>query len=138
MLLLLIFGIGLATGIVLYIIGTRREWTCDLDDIGVAFNFIFGVILGACFIAIAIIHISAPEKVEKDKVRYEMLTYQWENDIYDNDNDLGKRDLVEQIREWNEDLAAGKRMQHDIWVGAFVPDIYDQFEFIPLERSEKQ
>ena len=63
----------------------------------------------------------------------EMLVYQYENDIYDNDNDLGKRDLMEDIQKWNEDLAYRRKAQDDFWVGIFYPNVHDQFEFIELK-----
>lgn len=65
--------------------------------------------------------------------RYNVLVYQIENNVYDNDNDIGKRELYEQIREWNEDLARYKECQDSAWVGMFYANVYDQFEFIPLE-----
>lgn len=71
--------------------------------------------------------------VERLHVRYETLTYQYENNFYDNDNDVGKYELMQDIRDWNEDLAARKASQRNFWYGIFVPDIYDQFEFIALE-----
>lgn len=36
----------------------------------------------------------------------------------------------DEIREWNEDLAWYKANQNDFWIGVFIPDIFDQFEFI--------
>ena len=71
--------------------------------------------------------------VAENQMRYEMLVYQYENDVYDNDNDLGKRDLMEDIQEWNEDLAYYREAQDDFWVGIFHPNVYDQFEFIELK-----
>lgn len=71
--------------------------------------------------------------VAENQMRYEMLVYQYEHDIYDNDNDLGKRDLMEDIQEWNEDLAYYREAQDDFWIGIFYPNVYDQFEFIKLK-----
>lgn len=78
-------------------------------------------------------HTNVDAYVAENQMRYEMLVYQYENDIYDNDNDLGKRDLMEDIQEWNEDLAYYREAQDDFWVGIFHPNVYDQFEFIELK-----
>ena len=92
-----------------------------------------------CFIAIVIMTIciivnnsGISGLIAANQQRYDSLVYQLENDLYDNDNDLGKKELYNQIQYWNEDLAKGKALQHDIWVGIFWPDIYDRFEFIEL------
>lgn len=77
-------------------------------------------------------NIGPDAKIAKYQARYDSLVYQYENDIYDNDNDLGKRDLMEDIEEWNTDLAYHKRIQRNFWVGIFYPNIYDYFDFIEL------
>ena len=72
-------------------------------------------------------------KIATNEQRYEALVYQVENEIYDNDNDLGKYDLYNQVREWNEDLANGKAKQYNFWYGIFYPNIYDNFDYIKLK-----
>lgn len=93
-------------------------------------GFIVAIIM---LIVIIIENTNVDAYVAENQMRYEMLVYQYENDIYDNDNDLGKRDLMEDIQEWNEDLAYHRKAQDDFWVGIFHPNVYDQFEFIELK-----
>ena len=94
-------------------------------------SFILGVIVLVMSIFIMETHIPAEAKVEQYQMRYESLLYQYENDVYDGDDDgVGKRDLYNDIEYWNSDLAYRKRIQRDFWVGIFHPNIYDQFEFI--------
>ena len=63
------------------------------------------------------------------------LVYQLENDLYDNDNDLGKKELYSEITEYNCDVAEGKIKQNNIWVYNIHPNVYDELELI--EFSEK-
>jgi hypothetical protein len=64
--------------------------------------------------------------------QYESLTYQLDNCLYDNDNDIGKKELMNQIQDWNTDLAYRKTIQRNFWVGIYYPNVYDDFEFINL------
>lgn len=68
--------------------------------------------------------------MEANKKLYESLTYQLENNIYDSGNNIDKAELYEKITDWNTDLARGKAMTHNIWVGVFWSDVYDEFDFI--------
>ena len=93
-------------------------------------SFIVAVIM---LIVIIVNNTNVDAYVAENQMRYEMLVYQYENDIYDNDNDLGKRELMEDIQKWNEDLAYRRKAQDDFWVGIFYPNVHDQFEFIELK-----
>ena len=105
------------------------EWVSMLSTI-------IAVIVGIAFVIMLIFvivnNVGVEAKIEANKQRYDSLVYQAENNLYENDNDLGKKELVNQIQEWNEDLARGKALQDDFWVGIFYADIYDQFDFIPM------
>lgn len=100
--------------------------------IPIIFTVIFGAAALFMAITICINIIPADGNAESSKARYESLVYQYENNMYDNDNDIGKKQLMNQIQHWNEDLAFGKEMQRDFWIGIFIPNVFDQFEFIEL------
>ena len=91
------------------------------------------IIISLCIMARNYIGIDA--KVSGYQKRYEALTYQYENNFYDNDNDIGKKELVSEIQYWNSDLAYRKTIQRDFWVGIYYPNVYDQFEFIELNKG---
>lgn len=100
-------------------------------------GFILGCIAGAFYAVVIVMciiivqeYLTIGSTVKSYEQRYEILTYQIENNIYDNDNDVGKLQLYEKIQYWNEDLAYRKQVQRDFWIGIFYPNVYDQFEFI--------
>ena len=103
-------------------------WLCSF--IGA---ILFGVIDILMIICAIDVNIRKEAAVAYWQQRYDSLVYQLENNLYDNDNDVGKKELYDQIQEWNEDLAANKVMQDSIWVGMFYPDVFDNFEFIQYQ-----
>ena len=66
------------------------------------------------------------------------LIYQLENDIYDNDNDLGKKELYSEITEYNCDVAEGKIKQNNIWVRNLYCNVYDELELIEFPEQIKE
>ena len=107
-----------------------------LGIFGVIGMAIFGLALLIVCIFVIVNNSNTHGLIASNKQRYESLIYQLENNLYDNDNDLGKKELYNQIEEWNASLAEGKAMQNDFWFGVFYPDIYDHFEFIELDKGD--
>ena len=105
------------------------EWVSMLSTI---FSAIAGIAFVVMLIVVIVNNVGVEASIEANKQIYESLIYQAENNLYENDNDLGKKELANQIQEWNEDLASGKALQDDFWVGIFYADIYDEFDFIPM------
>lgn len=94
------------------------------------------VITGISVALIGYNYLHANANVAKYQKRYKSLIYQYENDFYDNNNDIGKSELMNQIEYWNCDLASKKELQRDFWLGIYYPNIYDNFEFIELDKGE--
>jgi hypothetical protein len=108
------------------------------DDEWKLFTGVLGCIIVGIAIVISLFIIGdaygcKDARIASNKVRYDSLVYQLENDIYDNDNDLGKRELYKEIQDWNEDLAYNRKIQKNFWIGIYYANIYDQFEFIELK-----
>ena len=122
--------------VAIFVIGVLAIiFTDEWNNSHIVAMFILGV--GICLLVIstfifAINYIGTEASIAGWEKRYESLTYQLENNLYDNDNDIGKKELMNEIRKWNEDLAYHKEIQRDFWVGIYHPNIYDNFEFIPL------
>ena len=106
------------------------EW---LFNIGLVTTIISALAVIICFAAMLINYADIDAKVAQYHERYEALTYQLENNLYDNDNDVGKKELYSEIAYWNEDLAYNQTLQDSFWIGIFIPDVYDQFEYIDYE-----
>jgi hypothetical protein len=126
--------VGIATLIISFV--AYEYW--DAEFLSGVSGVVSGIALFTAFIMLLVLifsHVGVQANVDRMETRYDMLTYQYENNIYDNDNDLGYRDLVTDIQEWNEDLSYKKAVQKDLWLGIFYPNIYDQFEFIELAKG---
>lgn len=140
---MLIFVITLVITVITCLVGVLTLYYNNGTDFMLNVCIISFVVSGLGLLAtivmllgILITNSRAPFTIAVYQQRYNSLVYQFENNLYDNDNDFGKKELYDEIRDWNEGLAWRKIAQHDIWIGWFYPNIYDEFEFIePGEGS---
>lgn len=127
-LFVIILVIGVAILIVEDYCGIIPEWGCTIACVTTAVSGIITLILG---ISLLFYYANIDAAVAENQARYEALVYQMENEIYENDNDLGKKELYDEVREWNEDLAYGKAAMDNFWIGIFYAnEVYENFEFI--------
>lgn len=92
-----------------------------------------GAIALVMLVILLVNHVGVDATVASMNVERKSLVYQQEKNLYDNDNDVGKKELYKEIEKWNSSLASNKELQDDLWVGIFIPNIYDQFELIELK-----
>ena len=124
---------------VAFVVGTIFLWRWDdcsgwtLVSSILSGIFVIVVLIMSIFVINA--NISLEAKIATNQQIYDSLVYQLENNLYDNDNDLGKKELYNQIQEWNKDLAYYKHVQDDLWNGIFYSNIYDQFNYIELPNE---
>lgn len=106
-------------------------WREAVSDISSACFVIFVFILACEMIGLAITNIGVEGDIASNEQKRASLVYQLENNLYDNDNDLGKKELYKEIEEWNSNLACGKTLMNDSWIGVFYPnELYENFDFI--------
>lgn len=111
------------------------SWADALGSIGAVVWGISLIVLIFEFLFLAIANIGVSGKISRWETQRSSLVYQLENNLYDNDNDLGKKELYSEIQEWNEKLMVGKAMKDDLWLGIYYPDqLYDSLEPITLEE----
>lgn len=111
----------------------------DAEGLGIASATIaiFAVFaLVVCSIVSICIYYSADATTAEYNAERQSLIYQLENNLYDNDNDLGKKDLYDQITEYNKDVVSGRELHDKFLTACFYPDIYDDLELIEFDEAD--
>lgn len=109
-----------------------------INFISLALAILFGAssaILGAIAVSANVGSESYLASMQEKRIA---LVYQLENDLYDNDNDLGKKELYSEITEYNCDVAEGKIKQNNIWVHNLYCNVYDELELIEFPEQIKE
>ena len=114
-----------------------------LTDEWSGFHLLFTVILITAIVVSAILgficvmsNINAEADLASREARYEMLYAQVVNNVYDNDNDIGKREVMKDIQNWNEWLAAYRKYKQNKWIRIFYPIDVSRLKPIPVNLIE--
>lgn len=109
------------------------------NDIGVVFGIVAAIATAITVILLVPIIINSATAIG-DKVmleqRYDALTYKSQTESIRDEFGIVNKDYIDEVQEWNEDIASNQRMQRDFWLGIFIPNIYDDFELIDLDSIQ--
>ena len=124
-------------GVVLLNVGHRfkRLRRAGLDDVGADMTVIFGFIMIFALIAMAIEYIGVDAEIAKKQQHRDFLITQYKTGIYDG-SVYSQYNLLQQIDDWNCELAKKQKLTHDYWVGIFVPDYWDNLDYITVNLFE--
>lgn len=119
---------------VLICVSAYKDWDILICLSAFFFSVAFLILTVLSIISICA-NVGAEGKLASMQETRAALVYQLENDLYDNDNDLGKKELYNQIAGYNAEVAKGKKMSNNVFTYNLYPDIYDDLELIELPEK---
>lgn len=119
---------------VLICVSAYKDWDILICLSAFFFSFAFLILTVLSIISICA-NVGAEGKLASMQETRAALVYQLENDLYDNDNDLGKKELYNQIAGYNAEVAKGKKISNNVFTYNLYPDIYDDLELIELPEK---
>lgn len=134
MLLLIIFGIILAIGIIL-IVKYRDEWACDGPYIvGLILTWTFSIIFIVSVGIIVLIHCGTDSQIEYYKIERDALIKRME--VSDsNYEDVSKSDVIADVAKWNQNIVRARYWSNNLLTNWFYSQkVVDSLEPIDLDR----
>lgn len=144
MLLLILFGVLMITGIVMVISSSLLEkyakygtWLRNnTDEINTSgwFIIVLNIIILFC-IGTVILCIQIPKETDYQKALYEkeVLEYRLENK---DENQVGNEMLYSEIVEFNNELRTHKTYSKNLWLNLFYNDKIATIDYIELNKKE--
>ena len=124
-LVVIILVIGIVATIVGNYVFENTEYDTEwLFIIGISISIFFALVLIVMGYFIIDGHTNLDAKISEKEQVYESLVYQLENNLYDNDNDIGKKELYNEIKEWNTDLAY-KHLGRKMFIDNGIPGLFE-------------
>lgn len=143
--------IVLIIGIIVFVLGYKdweykknkfSDFMSDHDEgiirTGGAIIIIDGIFLMIAIACMFCNFIGINAKVEQYEEKYNAIIYKVESGACRDDFGLLNKEVIDEIQDWNEDIAYKKNVQRDFWIGIFYPNVYDEFETINYERYNKE
>ncbi len=103
----------------------------DMDG-SLILALIFSVIAVLMIICMVVENGCAQANLASYQQEHDVLQYQVDNHFYDNIVDNSKKELYNEVMSYNKNVANGRALNKNIWVGVFYSDIYNELEFVEL------
>lgn len=132
----LVVGVILCFVIAGFCLDSYHTWS---DAFGIIFIILGGaslIALMACTIQIIAVHVNPEGKLAAAQTEKAVLEYRLSQKEYLNDNNIGMTELMEDITEYNSDLAKAQHGLQNPWVSWFYADYVNELTPIVLDNSD--
>ena len=106
----------------------------NISFTGWAITFISSIALVVMIVISCINYSSTYLTISTYSQKYDALIYKTTEKDFRDDFGILNKSIVDEVQQWNEDLAYDQALQHNFWIGNLIPNIYDQFEFIEYKE----
>ena len=121
-------------GFLLYLIGSKTH-NYTVKEAGGGMTAIFVVILALMLISLVSLNVGNDGDLAKKQKQQEFLTVQYRTGVYD-DSVYSQYNLLQKIDDWNCQLARMQKLTHNYWIGIFIPDYWDELDYITVNLFE--
>lgn len=80
----------------------------------------------------AYIHSEANKRVNKEL--YNSLIYKTQTESIRDEFGIVNKEYIDEIQNWNVELARNQELTNNFWIGVFYPDWYNDFDTIDLNE----
>ena len=132
----LIAGTILCLVVAGFCLNSWRNWTDLVGIISLGLGFVGIIALIVFTVAIITVHANPEGKLAAYQTEKAMLEYRLNQKEYLNDNNVGMTELMEDIVEYNSNLAEAQHGLKNPWVNWFYADYVNELTPIILDNSD--
>ena len=132
----LIVGTILCFVVAAFCLNHWYDWTDLVGIISLALGMIGVVVLIVLTVEIITVHANPEGQLAAYQTEKAMLEYRLDQKEYLNDNNVGMTELMEDIAEYNSNLAEAQHGLQNPWVNWFYADYVNELTPIILDNSD--
>ena len=130
------------TTLMIFLLALALKFYCERDSLGEVIGFIGIFIMGLLLIAFTFTiicnHAFVDAKIAENNAKYESLCYRLEI-TQSNFEDFSKTDVMEDVLEWNIDVARYKKLYTNKWVSCFYSkEMVEALQFVDLHNEKTE
>ena len=134
MIIIVLAVIAIMLFVIAFLVDDRNHCYSDVPWLLRAFAIVF-IILSVCFaIPAFFVNQCAESSTTTYRIQYETLVYQLENGAYENVVEYSRKDLMNDIYNYNSHVESGRILSKNPWIGVYYPEDWDSLPLIRLEE----
>lgn len=132
-LIIILFIIGIICGAIAIICCHQYDDIFMIPCIVTVIISLVTLVAFCCLAGTAIYaNVTAPAAFRAYEIKYDTLTYQLENNLYDNNNNIGLKELFDEIYDYNQEIESGRINSKNPMISVLYPLDYDSLKLIEL------